>query len=538
MVANIRMVRCDRDSITLKYQERISPDDDTCDGEMTTILGAEYRQFGASEGEEYFLTYGMVNALAGDFFAVADRPISDGTSAEGRQARFSAAFRTLKDANVASVKRIAEYMAGQQRAYQKFLDGELSADEWADKETSLLGEAFVSGIFEPNGFLALVLNNFDHFAEDARKSYAAGHAVALREAAAGSGTYSGLKRAYFMNAFADHYLEDQFSAGHMRTRVVHCTKMHDEECKLGLLVSNERGNDWMAHADNKLLVDESNKSNFLYCQEAVQTSADEIYNAWITGEILEENDFAALKIAPSRLWSTGPGGYVRHTPLFQFVVSAADDGEEPDKTWRALWRRANLDDPKKDKLLPPGKWTPGGTLRAILPWWAGWLWSIAKVIYDRIFYRPFPPALPLKTLGAPEKRGRELSFDDGAVIRVQRSGNTYNVDQLSSTPFLPLKAYELNWSLGPITLRGYVDTTTFEAGLHLTVIGIDLANIKGNLKDGIILNINLVLAKGSLKFYLKGKQMWVRVDIDVKIDGKYHEDHKIVDFGSASYSEE
>lgn len=70
-------------------------------------------------------------------------------------------------------------------------------------------------------YLGLANINWDHFSDDARTAYNAGHYAALLVAAGGS--KQNLLSAYSMNAFADHFLEDSFAAGHARTpqRVLH-----------------------------------------------------------------------------------------------------------------------------------------------------------------------------------------------------------------------------------------------------------------------------------------------------------------------------
>ncbi len=67
-------------------------------------------------------------------------------------------------------------------------------------------------------YLGLAQINWDHFGADARTAYNAGHATAIQKAISGD-----LDGAYAMNAFADHFLEDSFSAGHLRTprRLLH-----------------------------------------------------------------------------------------------------------------------------------------------------------------------------------------------------------------------------------------------------------------------------------------------------------------------------
>ena len=57
----------------------------------------------------------------------------------------------------------------------------------------------------------------DHFGAYAWDAYKAGHYRALEIAKAGSKNEAKLGEAYLYDAFALHYLSDQFSAGHSRT---------------------------------------------------------------------------------------------------------------------------------------------------------------------------------------------------------------------------------------------------------------------------------------------------------------------------------
>ncbi|KYK54456.1 hypothetical protein DCS_06414 [Drechmeria coniospora] len=88
---------------------------------------------------------------------------------------------------------------------------------------------------------------------------------------------------------------------------------------------------------------------------------------------------------------------------------------------------------------------------------------------------------------------------------------------------------EFSWSFGPVKLTGYIDTDTYEIGLIISVLGINLGNIYGNIKEGVVVKVNLGLAKGQLKFYLKnGNELWVHIDIKVLFDGSFHGDYKII----------
>lgn len=57
--------------------------------------------------------------------------------------------------------------------------------------------------------------------------------------------------------------------------------MHDEDCAIGLSVTNPKGNTWTCYGDKRAL-DAVNEDNKNLCLAAVQASADEIYNAWKT----------------------------------------------------------------------------------------------------------------------------------------------------------------------------------------------------------------------------------------------------------------
>jgi hypothetical protein len=63
----------------------------------------------------------------------------------------------------------------------------------------------------------------------------------------------------------------------------------------------------------------------------------------------------------------------------------------------------------------------------------------------------------------------------------------------------------------------------------VSILGINVGNIFGNLKDGVGVKVDLFLAKGSIKIYLKnGNEVWVHLDIKVKFDGSFDGDYKIL----------
>lgn len=169
----------------------------------------------------------------------------------------------------------------------KYLIGKLS-DEVKSLEEAAKNHATFTENFEPTAwyklwwatrsrenvpsFLELGKINADHFGDDAGTAYNVGHRVALQHAAQGSTRANPnlahderkqfLETAYTMNAFADHFLEDRFASGHLRTPRRHlmggtgknlCAKMmHDEDNNSGLSVrSPDRSDEWKVYGDGQ-----------------------------------------------------------------------------------------------------------------------------------------------------------------------------------------------------------------------------------------------------------------------------------------------
>ncbi|KAF2392755.1 phospholipase [Pseudomonas frederiksbergensis] len=269
-------------------------------------------------------TYGQVLALGGDFYGISDRPVSDGATPADRLNRFIAAFDTLavlSASKVEAVKILAVMQKEIDAVKQAIKDGkqpheaydalgDTLSEEW-NKITG--GGSFVSALFPLGRYLKLAANNADHFGEWAQQAYIAGHIAALQHAAAAhaSRDEKQLEVAYAMNAFADHFLTDLFSAGHLRvprkalaaavtpsdlgsliTRF-----MHDEDSKFGLNVRNGNGEQWRAYGDKRYF-DAIDSANRLHVNAAVQLSADEVFAAYLSGTVPVPSSFAALKQLP------------------------------------------------------------------------------------------------------------------------------------------------------------------------------------------------------------------------------------------------
>lgn len=162
-------------------------------------------------------------------------------------------------------------------------------------------------------YLALASQNHCHFAcqdwsyseqgNPALDLYRAYHRRALEEArAAGkSGERAGLDAALVVDAFGCHFLTDLFASGHIRTpravlgerfgiamgALVMSKRMHDEDNRKGLWVTPlQRGDGprvvWRAYGDDCLFKPEA-KAHFAQIQEAVRRSAAEVFAAYCEG---------------------------------------------------------------------------------------------------------------------------------------------------------------------------------------------------------------------------------------------------------------
>lgn len=168
------------------------------------------------------LTYGTINALAGDFYATKD-PICEAPTLFMRQTQFRQTFDFLA---------VNPQTPAEANDLLKLLQQEINAVNEAVREGRSVPEAYynlpdmtteIMKIMANHGrslgsgqtYLELARCNFDHFGDGARMAYDAGHSLALQVAI--QGTPEALEQAYTMNAFADHFLEDLFAAGHLRT---------------------------------------------------------------------------------------------------------------------------------------------------------------------------------------------------------------------------------------------------------------------------------------------------------------------------------
>lgn len=317
------------------------------------------------------VTYGQAVALGGDFYGRVGHPIS---TAPDPVAAFASAYESLIGSKPGETGSILAIMQKEINAVAAAASGghdpstvyaqlgdTLSA-QW-NKATG--GGSLVSDWLPMGRYLALAAENWDHFGATAIAAYRAGHTVATRYAAgikASAGTpadkVSRLQHAYALNAFADHFLSDLFSAGHLRvprkelfeqvttplpgfsgslgSLLARC--MHDEDSLNGLRVHNARGETWVAYGDKRLL-DSVGQANAVMVVRAVQTSASEVWDSYAGAT--PSTAFAALTLAPDLARVSDVSTRENSSPLFRLqggvVARRGDVTNRGDFSWTTDW---------------------------------------------------------------------------------------------------------------------------------------------------------------------------------------------------------
>jgi hypothetical protein len=241
-------------------------------------------------GAGYRVTYGLLNGLSGDHESDPDLLES-----------------LLKDPNSRIGRIILLHQAYLDKGLKAAPDGELvSADfHYALQAAANLSHFYAYGRSFPDQLksfdldriragadragLAALMNSLAH--GNAIRMYVSLHLLAMdlaekagQQARLDPGsTKRFLQRALFLNAFADHFLEDAFSAGHLvvnRTMLASLTNnkaLHDFYCEHGTMVVNRKGEIWRAYGDGYFDADSRTGARVI---QAVQLSIEEVFSAF------------------------------------------------------------------------------------------------------------------------------------------------------------------------------------------------------------------------------------------------------------------
>jgi hypothetical protein len=170
---------------------------------------------------DLLVTYGEINGFAGDYFGL-ETPISSAGNTGEMKELFQNWFNLLGVSPKGKLK--AEQLRKELKTVNDQVDSILrsatggTGDELANvyKKTPL-DILHMNDVTNDNkwaegaNFMKLLETNVDHFGEEARLVYNAGHSLAIDYAVKGE-----LSKALAINGFADHFLQDSFAAGHLR----------------------------------------------------------------------------------------------------------------------------------------------------------------------------------------------------------------------------------------------------------------------------------------------------------------------------------
>lgn len=311
------------------------------------------------------LSYGEIIAL-GDYYGFADAPVSQGKTDEEREQRFINAFNQL-DVLPASNAESAQLVIVMHQEQEYVLDAvskgtsareayKQISDEMDREYNCITGGGCNKKTWwmKYGRMLTLAVTNYDHFGDDAWQAYQAGHRVAMKEAikAKTTGDITHLSHAYAMNAFASHYLTDRFAAGHIRTPRVAMSKdvtpstigdllmkyMHDED-GAGISVHDAQSNHWTAVGDGYYFEPNSLEHRRRVIN-ALQLSANEVYEAYQSGRIMENNDVYNTLPIPDELNDVCKNDT---TQLFrvdtktQHLLRRSDLSDQHDCRWTSVW---------------------------------------------------------------------------------------------------------------------------------------------------------------------------------------------------------
>jgi len=328
------------------------------------------------------LSYSQIMALAGDFYGILGQAISEGRTSEERQNYFINAYNSLAQ-NPKSVTEVPEILKVVEYEQNKIQEGKKngipaeeifkSMSEQNNRQWNCITGGGCDSLWWLNQgrYLQLAKRGYDHFGDDAWLAYKAGHELALNEAikAHFNGDIKTLEYAYTLNAYASHFLSDRFSSGHLRTPFVHLvnevtpstigsvlvTFMHNEENHNGLHVHNLRGDHWIAYGDRRYF-DSVNDQNTVILKEALQESANQIYSAFTTGQIPnDESVFNLIPVADE----TGKNRNQDITPLFyrdesnHLLLRRSNTSNLHDKEFTSnWWGWSTLIELSKERGLP------------------------------------------------------------------------------------------------------------------------------------------------------------------------------------------
>ena len=287
-------------------------------------------------------TYGELNALAGDYFANFDEPVSLGKDLKTRTQRaIDYVYTLLYAPNIE--KRLQPFMH-KIREDSKLFAAKLKSTHQNDEYHFVITRDNEEAQLFKNEFgtlhyLLIEVFRYDHFHATAVLASEAVHNLAMQVAKKASGRKTGtfevkgIKRtinvpygvrgltvAYEINAMGNHFLEDSFASGHAASPFQEMVKydkptfpfdamlilfQHNEDNHFGVkLYSKAHPLGWVAYGDGQLFY-KGDKKNLAYLEKALRLSVNQVYDAYAKGVIARVGHTKIAALEPNMVRAEG-----------------------------------------------------------------------------------------------------------------------------------------------------------------------------------------------------------------------------------------
>ncbi|CAE6458313.1 unnamed protein product [Rhizoctonia solani] len=93
---------------------------------------------------------------------------------------------------------------------------------------------------------------------------------------------------------------------------------------------------------------------------------------------------------------------------------------------------------------------------------------------------------------------------------------------------------DFSWELFPVSVKGHVNPTTLEFSANIGVTipfpgHQEMFSVNGNFKEGATTAINIAGVKGSIGLYSKGKELWIKPELESPFFPTMNQECKISD---------
>ena len=156
-------------------------------------------------------------------------------------------------------------------------------------------------------YVGLALGNSTHFHPYGPREWRRYHGDAMRHALAaaradGLDAVDGLQRALFESAFADHFLHDSFSSGHMgfnraASSVAASLAYHDKWNRKGRVVRDRGGASWRTYGDGRL-DHPKNVMGRIHVVQVATLSVGAVLRGFVVGNRTAETELAIWRSLP------------------------------------------------------------------------------------------------------------------------------------------------------------------------------------------------------------------------------------------------